>query len=198
MSKVNSPDDNGAVMGNWTDDFGGGTAPTKWLGSQKILQQFYKTKKPVKYGQCWVFSGVLATVCRTLGIPCRVVTNYSSAHDTQNSLTVDYFVDAEGKIMEELNSDSVWNFHVWNEVWMKRMDLGPTSGGWQAIDATPQELSEDAYRCGPASIAAVKNGEVLRPYDNGFLFAEVNADKVYWRYNGPTQPLKLIAKDMYG
>lgn len=95
-------------MGNWSDDFGGGTPPTKWLGSQKILQQYYKTKKPVKYGQCWVFSGVLATVCRTLGLPCRVVTNYSSAHDTQSSLTVDYFVDAEGKVMEELNNDSIW------------------------------------------------------------------------------------------
>ncbi|XP_053985887.1 annulin isoform X1 [Hylaeus volcanicus] len=195
---VNSPDDSGAVMGNWSDDFGGGTPPTKWLGSQKILQQYYKTKKPVKYGQCWVFAGVLATVCRTLGLPCRVVTNYASAHDTQSSLTVDYFVDEEGRIMEELNSDSIWNFHVWNEVWMQRMDLSADCSGWQAIDATPQELSEDAYRCGPASVAAVKKGEVLRPYDNGFLFAEVNADKVFWRYNGPTQPLKLIRKDVYG
>ncbi|XP_011169553.1 annulin isoform X1 [Solenopsis invicta] len=195
---VNSPDDNGAVMGNWTDDYGGGTPPTRWMGSQKILQQYYKTKKPVKYGQCWVFSGVLATICRTLGIPCRVVTNYSSAHDTQSSLTVDYFVNSEGKIMEELNSDSIWNFHVWNEVWMKRLDLSPDYSGWQVIDATPQELSEGAYRCGPASVAAVKKGEVLRPYDNAFVFAEVNADKVYWRYNGPTQPLKLVRKDMYG
>ncbi|KAG7204155.1 hypothetical protein KM043_001995 [Ampulex compressa] len=195
---VNSPDDNGAIMGNWSDDFGGGTPPTKWLGSQKILQQYYKTKKPVKYGQCWVFSGVLATVCRAIGMPCRVVTNYSSAHDTQSSLTVDYFVNEEGKIMEELNSDSIWNFHVWNEVWMKRLDLSPDCSGWQAIDATPQELSEDAYRCGPASVTAVKKGEVLRPYDNAFLFAEVNADKVFWRYNGPSQPLKLIRKDIYG
>lgn len=81
---------------------------------------------------------------------------------------------------------------------MKRVDLGPEYGGWQAIDATPQELSEDSYRCGPASVAAVKRGEVLRPYDGGFLFAEVNADKVFWRYNGPTQPLKLIKKDKYG
>lgn len=81
---------------------------------------------------------------------------------------------------------------------MKRLDLGPSYAGWQAIDSTPQELSEDSYRCGPASVAAVKRGEVLRPYDGGFLFAEVNADKVFWRYNGPTQPLKLIRKDIWG
>lgn len=48
-------------MGNWSEDFGGGTPPTKWIGSMNILQQFYKKKKPVKYGQCWVFAGVLAT-----------------------------------------------------------------------------------------------------------------------------------------
>lgn len=58
---VNSPDDYGAVMGNWTDDFGGGTPPTKWVGSMEILQTYFKTKKPVKYGQCWVFAGVLTT-----------------------------------------------------------------------------------------------------------------------------------------
>lgn len=48
-------------MGNWTAEFDGGTPPTKWVGSMKILQKFYKTKKPVKYGQCWVFGGVLTT-----------------------------------------------------------------------------------------------------------------------------------------
>lgn len=79
---------------------------------------------------------------------------------------------------------------------MKRIDLTPDCNGWQAIDSTPQELSENAYRCGPASVAAVKKGEVLRPYDNSFLYAEVNADKVHWRYNGPTQPLKLVSKNV--
>lgn len=60
-SVVNSADEGGVVMGNWSNDFSGGTAPTEWIGSRKILQEFYKTKKPVKYGQCWVFSGVLTT-----------------------------------------------------------------------------------------------------------------------------------------
>ncbi|XP_065352069.1 annulin-like isoform X2 [Cloeon dipterum] len=195
---VNSPDDNGAVMGNWSDDHGGGTPPTKWLGSSQILKKYWKDKKPVKYGQCWVFAGVLTTIARAVGIPCRPVTNYSSAHDTQSSLTVDYFVNEKAEIMEEMNSDSIWNFHVWNEVWMQRPDLGPEYDGWQVVDATPQEQSEDVYRCGPASVAAVKKGEVRKPFDGAFVFAEVNADKVFWRYNGPTQPLKLLRKDMKG
>lgn len=48
------------------------------------------------------------SVCRALGIPCRNITCYAAAHDTQNSLTVDYFVDEDGRVMEELNSDSIW------------------------------------------------------------------------------------------
>lgn len=50
------------------------------------------------------------------------------------------------------------------------------------------------FRCGPASVAAVKRGEVKKSYDTAFQFAEVNADKVYWRYKGANQPLKLINK----
>lgn len=58
---VNSPDDEGAIQGNWSEDFSGGTPPTKWMGSVAILQEYYRKRKPVKYGQCWVFSGVLTT-----------------------------------------------------------------------------------------------------------------------------------------
>lgn len=192
---VNSPNEDGVVEGNWTEKFSGGTAPTGWTGSASILQQFYKSKKPVKYGQCWVFAGVATTVLRALGIPSRPVTNYYSAHDTHSSLTVDQFYDDNGEAIEKLNKDSIWNFHVWNEAWMTRPDLEPGDySGWQAIDATPQEASDGIYRCGPASVKAIKRAEILKPYDGTFIFAEVNADQIYWRYQGPMQPLKLIRK----
>lgn len=199
---VNSVDEMGVVLGNWTDDFGGGTAPTKWIGSTEILQQFFNTRKPVKYGQCWVFSGVLTTVARALGIPSRIITNYSSAHDTQASLTVDYFVDEKGNVLEDMNTDSIWNYHVWNEVWMQRPDLGVgqhgSYDGWQVVDATPQEQSDGMYRCGPTSVHSVKLGEILRPYDCNFVYSEVNADKVFWRYSGEDRPMKMLRKDTLG
>lgn len=34
------------------------------------------------------------------------------------------------------------NFHVWNEGWFVRTDLGPSYSGWQVLDATPQERSQ--------------------------------------------------------
>ncbi|XP_050560187.1 annulin isoform X3 [Spodoptera frugiperda] len=195
---VNAPDDNGVIIGNWGDkpsDYSGGTNPVKWVGSLNILQSYYEQKKPVKYGQCWVYAGVLTTVCRALGIPCRPVTGFNAAHDSQGSLTIDYIMDDQGNLLDNFTTDSIWNYHVWNEVWMNRPDLGPEYGGWQALDATPQETSEDMYRCGPTSLRAVRDGEIEKPYDTSYVFAEVNADKILWKYSGEIQPLKFIKVD---
>ena len=75
-----------------------------------------------------------------------------SAHGTNQSKTINntlqYYISLSSG--EELTSrddpefgqDSIWNFHVWNDVWMARKDLPEGFGGWQAIDATPQEASE--------------------------------------------------------
>jgi len=181
---VNDCDDKGVLVGNWSGDYAGGRSPLSWAGSVAILEQFWKTKRPVKYGQCWVFSGVVVTACRTLGIPCRSVTNFASAHDVDASITIDCYWNADGTPNNDLSMDSVWNFHVWNDVWMSRPDLPSGFGGWQAIDATPQETSEGVYCCGPVSIEAIKNGLVNLPYDGPFLFAEVNADRLHWIKDG--------------
>lgn len=49
-------------------------------------------------------------------------------------------------------------------------------GGWQIIDATPQEESESVYRCGPASVEAVRRGEVGFQYDTPFVYSEINSE----------------------
>ncbi|XP_057244006.1 protein-glutamine gamma-glutamyltransferase K-like [Malurus melanocephalus] len=178
---VNSLDDSGVLVGNWTGDYSQGTNPSAWAGSVGILRRFLSSGAPVRYGQCWVFAGVVTTVLRCLGLPTRTVTNYNSAHDTDTSLTTDIYLDESMRPLERLNTDSVWNFHVWNDCWMKRPDLPEGYDGWQVVDATPQETSSGLFCCGPCSVKAVKNGEVFLKYDTPFVFAEVNSDKVYWQ-----------------
>lgn len=165
---VNSVDDNGVLEGKWSAPYNHGTAPWDWNNSAKIIEQYMKSVKhsnfskmtflkacsifsqngsPVKYGQCWVFSAVTVTICRALGLPCRSISNFVSAHDTNHSLTIDkYFNEAGDELTAQDNPefgyDSIWNFHVWNDIWMARPDLPSGYGGWQAIDSTPQEASD--------------------------------------------------------
>jgi len=178
---VNSNDDSGILWGRWTETFPpNSTDPTEWVGSVEILRQYLLNEEPVRYGQCWVFSGVLTTLLRCLGIPSRSVTNFESGHDIDCSSTIDCHYDVEGNPVDDLD-DSIWNFHVWNEAWFKRPDLPAGYDGWQAIDSTPQEASENIMRCGPCPLKAIKEGDVYLPYDAGFLFAEVNGDRIWWK-----------------
>mmetsp|Transcript_32351 Transcript_32351/g.42637 ORF Transcript_32351/g.42637 Transcript_32351/m.42637 type:complete len:729 (-) Transcript_32351:276-2462(-) len=195
---VNAQDDDGVLVGNWSGDYEGGERPTAWTGSEKILAHYLQYRRPVCYGQCWVFSGVLTTVLRTVGIPARSVTCFDSAHDCQLNRMVDKFftrIDGELSPAEEMTEDSIWNFHVWNDCWMARHDLPPGRGGWQAVDATPQEVSGGKFQCGPASLVSIKAGE-KNAYDNDFLIGEVNADVRYWEIdNSGSKPPRLIRVD---
>ncbi|XP_027859862.1 protein-glutamine gamma-glutamyltransferase E-like [Xiphophorus couchianus] len=192
---VNSSDDGGVVMGNWGNDYSGGLPPTHWSGSYAILKQWYNSYyRSVRYGQCWVFAGVMCSVMRLLGIPCRVVTNFQSAHDTNKNLTIDNYFNYNGA-MERESTDSIWNFHVWVEGWMRRPDLAKDGkyDGWQVVDPTPQERSEGLFCCGPASVTAIRNGEINLKYDIPFVFAEVNADSVSWLVRNDGSRTKIFS-----
>ncbi len=70
---------------------------------------------------CWspkavvsVMACCASAVLRCLGIPCRVVTNYESAHDTDQNLVVDEYFSDYG-VRPKRNQDSVW--WVWR-LWM--------------------------------------------------------------------------------
>ncbi|XP_057558534.1 protein-glutamine gamma-glutamyltransferase E [Hippopotamus amphibius kiboko] len=192
---INGNDDNGVVSGNWSGNYTGGQHPRNWNGSVEILKEWQRSGfRPVRYGQCWVFAGTLNTVLRSFGIPSRVITNFNSAHDTDRNLSVDVYYDPIGQPLDK-GSDSVWNFHVWNEAWFVRTDLGPSFNGWQVLDATPQERSQGVFQCGPASVIAIREGNVDWDFDMPFIFGEVNADRITWIYDASTGTMKKSSSD---
>ncbi|KAM7413886.1 hypothetical protein PAMA_018944 [Pampus argenteus] len=187
---VNSIDDRGVLTGRWVEPYSDGVAPYQWTGSVPILRQWSKSgARAVKYGQCWVFAAVACTVLRCLGIPTRVITNFNSAHDVDGNLSLDILLDER---LDNLNrKDSSWNFHCWVESWMGRDDLPKGNDGWQVLDPTPQEQSHGEYRCGPCPVTAIKEGNLKVKYDAPFVFAEVNADIIYWMVQKDGQKRKI-------
>ncbi|KAK0424769.1 hypothetical protein QR680_008842 [Steinernema hermaphroditum] len=197
------------LRGRWEEPYNDGAPPWTWNGSVRILKQFLKTRKIVRYGQCWVFGGLLATMLRSLGIPSRVITNYCSAHDSNRDCVLDLSYHREGQQDSRLRSESetLWTFHVWNEAWMRRADLqqqyGSRYDGWQVLDSTPQHVSEDSpqvetYECGPMPLAALRESNLTVPYDGPFIYAEFNADLRRWYYRrGRYGKLELESVETY-
>ena len=139
----------------------------------------------------------------------RPVTNFQSAHDGEKNRRIEKYYEVEGESFVPSygpSHDSVWSFHVWNEMYMKRPALNAVLGGvygrkgadgWQAVDATPQELSRggsgisppdaEVYQMGPASLALLKQNADPRGaaprregWDHEFVISEVNADIQMW------------------
>ena len=95
----------GVLEGRWSGNYSDGKKPTAWTGSRQIFEQYLRQPTvAVKYGQCWVFSAILTSAYRYLGIPARSVTNFRSAHEHP---PYDHFISSKDK------DGSTWNFHVW-------------------------------------------------------------------------------------
>uniref|UniRef100_A0A3P8Q0W7 Protein-glutamine gamma-glutamyltransferase 2 n=1 Tax=Astatotilapia calliptera TaxID=8154 RepID=A0A3P8Q0W7_ASTCA len=198
FGQLNSNDYEGVLVGRWDGNYSDGCSPTCWTSSVSILQRWFQNRcNPVTYGQCWVFATVMCTVMRFFGIPCRVVTNFQSAHDSNNTLAIDEYYNDYGVRSKEA-SESVWNFHVWVEGWMKRPDLmkGGIYDGWQVLDPTPQEESEGVFCCGPAPVNAILRGDTDVKYDVPFVYAEVNADIVKWMISTNGSKKKMYTDSM--
>uniref|UniRef100_A0A673BMF9 protein-glutamine gamma-glutamyltransferase n=1 Tax=Sphaeramia orbicularis TaxID=375764 RepID=A0A673BMF9_9TELE len=175
---VNCNDDLGVLAGKWNGSYSDGVRPTEWSGSAEVLQRWASSNcSPVRYGQCWVFASVLCTVMRVLGIPSRVVTVFNAAHDVNANLTIEEYYSSRGEKLG-LSKDSIWNFHVWVECWMRRPDLGAEFDGWQVVDPTPQEKSAGVYCCGPCPVASIQRRSLESPYDTSFIYASVDASVI--------------------
>jgi Transglutaminase-like superfamily len=183
----------------------GGISPGRIPPSSKtILQSYLNGNPPTRWAECWIYASVLTTICRSLGLPCRQISAYEVARQycaklkDGNDQCVKGMGNFTGTISATLSDDGLptysndvymWSFHQWNNVWMRRPDLGETkysAADWQFVDGTPQEQSFGVFQLGPAPLRAIqeKNMDVPK-YDVKFAITEVNYDLLI---NKTTQP----------
>jgi len=174
----------GLVEGKWGGGFGAETNPETWTGSGEIIKKYVDGgHKTVKYGQCWVFAGLATTLCRAAGIPARPVSSFGTAID--NGAPCDGIIDAYFKwdgtkyVFDEVKTtDGAWNYHVWTETWMKRLDL-VNRDGWQLIDPTGQTKGPGRVEIGPAARESIIY-EIAPPnavnFDAGFMWSSAFAE----------------------
>ncbi|MCE9592958.1 MAG: hypothetical protein K8S98_02090 [Planctomycetes bacterium] len=188
-AKTNSEEDAGVLVGLWPTNglFPGGASPGSWPGSLSVLQQYKSSSAPVKYGQCWVFAGILTSVCRCVGLPARAITVYEAGIDSKDS-------PGDRKITRHFDpaihfvpakSDSSWNFHVWAET-----HLGSS---WYLIDSS---RNDDLlmYKLGPVSADDIR-AKVAGGFDLNFAIAEVDADQFDVLENAAGTVVKTSAAD---
>ena len=168
--------EDGILVAKWGTNYVGGVKPGVWKNSRQIFSQYLASEQPVKYGQCWVFSGIVTSLARACGIPSRPVTNYLSGQDVDGDGEIIKYYNIWG-VVSPINKDKIWNFHVWTEVWMTRPDI-QGGDGWQIVDGTPQKRSEGLFQCGPASRTRVK-ARTGGNYDTDLIQSEVSAPVRY-------------------
>jgi len=174
----------GLIEAKFEEGYCGGNSPNLWTGSVQIIEEFLKRgASPVKYGQCWVMAGLMTSLCRALGLPSRPVTGFVSALDTQDTLTIDRYIDRFGDIEENGPNcdqpDSVWCFHAWCDVWMHRPDQPDEYSGWQATDPCKAFRNYRDRSSGPCPVEALRRGDVGQRDDVDAFYSSLNA---YVRY----------------
>ena len=185
------------------DGFNGGVNPSKITSSKDILKNYNDWFIKFRWGECWTFSGILTTICRTLGIPCRQVSGFEIARqkcakikgeekqceDGMGKFTLEVNAKVDDKGIPKFSDDIfMWTFHCWNDVWMSRKDLKKyNQSGWQMVDSTPQELSFGVNQAGPYPLKALKNKDLNIDYDSRFLNTEINYDMIVEGKRYPTR-----------
>ncbi|VBB32258.1 unnamed protein product, partial [Acanthocheilonema viteae] len=108
--------------------------PSAWTGSKEIIATYQRMGVRIGYGQSWCYAGLLMSICRCIGIPCRLVTIYNFAPRVDNDALIK--LDIIDGMLAEKSKDTIWHYHIWNELWLQSKMLRNGSE-WHICDATP-------------------------------------------------------------
>ncbi|CAF1272800.1 unnamed protein product, partial [Adineta steineri] len=131
-------------------------------------------------GTNWQHAAILCTLSRALGIPCRIVTVYNAACRADGTDNNDVHWDTKQRPLQKLNSDLICTSQVWNECWMRRVDLPNNEQDWQIIDSTPVPMCDGIRRTGPCPVSCLKKGDLGFRWDSPYIHSSINGNKSHW------------------
>ncbi|MGQ0552223.1 MAG: transglutaminase domain-containing protein [Planctomycetota bacterium] len=167
----------GLLVTDFDGSYSPGLSPAVWTGTDQVLAAGSLPQTAV---HDWGVAGVLASLCRALGLPARPVTGFNAALDMDGTGALDFQVDAAGHFDPVLTVDRLWDAQSWTEVRLRRPDIAGFNG-WQAVHGTPLLLSGGEYKNGPAAVAALFGGQFAQPFDSAWWGPSLNADIRLWR-----------------
>uniref|UniRef100_A0A1I8FMW3 C2 domain-containing protein n=1 Tax=Macrostomum lignano TaxID=282301 RepID=A0A1I8FMW3_9PLAT len=151
-----------------------GLGTTRTAGAPRIFREFHTNKRPVMFGQCWVFSGCLDFGGRALGIP-TVALRISRPRTTPTpTCLIDKFYHSTGEPFRTKTATHL-------ELPCVERDVDDAAEPRQALQRLAgcgrhtAGMSGGFFQTGPCPLLAIREGEVNVPHDANFIFSEVNA-----------------------
>ncbi|CAF3343561.1 unnamed protein product [Rotaria sp. Silwood2] len=131
-------------------------------------------------GSNWQHAAVFCSLCRSLGIPCRIVTVYNAICRIQEKENIDVNWNTRQRPTVVVNSKLTHPWYLWNECWMRRDDLPEYNSGWQVVDSSFIEYNTNIRHTGPCSVAALKSATLGLKWNTADIYSVLNGNKIYW------------------
>ncbi|CAF1312314.1 unnamed protein product [Rotaria magnacalcarata] len=131
-------------------------------------------------GSNWQHAAVFCSLCRSLGIPSRIVTVYNATCGAQEQEKINLYGDKRQQPIIVVNKKVTRPWYLWNECWMRRDDVPAQNSGWQVVDSSAIDYNTKMRRIGPCSVAALKSGSLALKWDTPEIYSVLNANRSYW------------------
>ncbi|UJR22606.1 hypothetical protein I4U23_025649 [Adineta vaga] len=164
----------------------------EYTSSPIILKLFHESDSQSirrDSGNNWQHVAVFCSLCRSLGIPCRIVTIYNATCPFEENMN-----QQQQSLMMTTQKTKNRPWYLWNECWLHRTDLPQDFSGWQVINSSFIQCGNPLRRIGPCSVMALKYGSLDFKWDTKEIHSMLNGNRELIRTENNAIRIKIITK----
>ncbi|CAF4581653.1 unnamed protein product, partial [Rotaria socialis] len=154
-----------------------------YTSSSAILKQYLLSNGQSVQGGSgsnWQHAAVFCSLCRSLGIPSRIVTVYNATCGAQEQENINLHGGTRQRPIIVVNKKVTRPWYLWNECWMRRDDIPAQNSGWQVVDSSAIDYNTKMRRIGPCAVSALRSGTLSLKWDTPDIYSVLNANRSYW------------------